>query len=47
MLPHPSVLQLLEEGQRVHIGFSGEFGPHTVTPRELSSEVRRLKKWWE
>ena len=47
MHSHFSALQLLEEGQRVHIGFSGEFGPHTVTPRELSSEVRRLGKWWE
>lgn len=33
--------QLLEEGQRVHISFSGEFGRNTVTPRELSSEVMR------
>lgn len=31
--------QLLEEAQRVHVSFTGEFGPHTTTPRQLTSEV--------
>ncbi len=31
--------QLLEEGQRVHVSFTGEFGPHTTSPRQLTSEV--------
>ena len=37
--PHPRA-QLLEEGQQVHVAFTGEFGPHTVTARQLTSEVR-------
>lgn len=37
----PSRAQLLEEGQRVHVAFTGEFGPHTTSPRQLTSEVRR------
>jgi hypothetical protein len=39
------LLQLLEEAQRVHIAFNGEFGPHTVTPRLLTSEVRVEDSW--
>lgn len=31
--------QLLEEGQRVHVAFTGEFGPYTTSPRQLTSEV--------
>jgi DNA replication licensing factor MCM3 len=30
--------KLLEEGQRVHVSFTGEFGPHTTSPRQLTSE---------
>lgn len=31
--------QLLEESQRVHVAFTGEFGHHTTSPRQLTSEV--------
>lgn len=38
--PFPiSHVQLLEESQRVHVSFTGEFGPHTTTPRQLTSKV--------
>lgn len=30
--------KLLEESQRVHVSFTGEFGPHTTTPRQLTSK---------
>jgi hypothetical protein len=39
------LVQLLEEAQRVHIAFNGEFGPHTVTPRLLTSEVWVVASW--
>lgn len=38
--PSLPAAQLLEEGQRVHVAFTGEFGPHTTSPRHLTSEVR-------
>lgn len=38
----PSLLpQLLEEAQRVHVSFCGEFGRNTTNPRDLGSGVRR------
>ncbi|KAL4433110.1 hypothetical protein ABPG77_006537 [Micractinium sp. CCAP 211/92] len=30
--------KLLEESQRVHVAFTGEFGHHTTSPRQLTSE---------
>lgn len=39
-LPLPLPPQLLEESQRVHLAFTGEFGHHTTSPRQLTSEAR-------
>ena len=39
MLTPAFAVQQLQEGQKVRIGFVGEFGPNRVSPRELTSSL--------
>ena len=39
--PAPPCAQVMEENQRVHVSFTGEFGYNRVSPRDLHSQVRR------